>query len=140
MANTEQIVADRIREYSDTFGAAFHAKDASLLRPYCHVPSMTIGGGRAFSLSTIEESDERWTRALAGLPDDYDHSILHTVDVTMMSPETALVSVDCGRFNTKDDEYARFGASYVAILVDGTWLITTWIGLGAGAELQTVRF
>ena len=48
----EQAVADRIREYSDTFGHAYHAKDPSMMRPYCHVPAMAVGGQGAKKLSS----------------------------------------------------------------------------------------
>lgn len=137
--NIEQVVADRIREYSDTFGRAFHAHDPTLLRPYCHVPSMGIGGGTARVIETLEDNDKRWAHALAGLPADYDHSVLHTVDVTLMSPTAAWVTADCGRFNTDGTEYARFWASYIAIETDEGWQITTWVGHEPGRTPQTER-
>ncbi|MAV24894.1 MAG: hypothetical protein CMQ05_02085 [Gammaproteobacteria bacterium] len=83
-------VADHIRTYSDTFGEAFHRGDPSLLRPFCHVPLVSLGRGRVFTVSTIEESDERWRRAHASLPKDYQNSVLHAVDVMMTDKRTAL--------------------------------------------------
>ena len=78
--DTEQTVADRFREYSDTFGRAFHAADPKLLRPYCHVPSMRIGASGASVMQTPEESDARWAEVLGGLPADYDHSVAIQTD------------------------------------------------------------
>ena len=100
----QKTIADRIREYSDTFGAAFHAKDPTLLRPYCHTPSMAIGSGRAVVADTQADDDARWARALAALPDDYHHSVLHEVEVMMTGPKSAVVTVDCGRFRESGEE------------------------------------
>ena len=139
MNDTEQAVADRFREYSDTFGRAFHAAEPKLLRPYCHVPSMSIGAGGARVVQTPEASDARWAEVLGGLPADYDHSVLHTVDVMLTSATSAWVTVDCGRFNTRGAEYARFRASYIAIQTVEGWQITTWVGHEPGQTPQTVR-
>ena len=131
-------VADHIRSYSDTFGESFHKGDPSLLRPFCHVPSVSIGRGRVFDVSTIEESDERWRRAHASLPEDYQYSVLHTVDVMMTDKRTAFVTVDCGRFNKAGEEYHRFFASYITVLTDTGWRITTWIGHDEDEPAHTV--
>lgn len=131
-------VADHIRTYSDTFGEAFHRGDPSLLRPFCHVPLVSLGRGRVFTVSTIEESDERWRRAHASLPKDYQNSVLHAVDVMMTDQRTAFVTVDCGRFNQNGEEYHRFYASYVTILTDMGWRITTWIGHDEAEPAHTV--
>ena len=139
MNDIEQTVADRFREYSDAFGRAFHADDPKLLRPFCHVPSMRIGAGGASVMLTPEESDARWARTLADLPADYDHSVLHTVDVMLTSATSAWVTVDCGRFDTEGAEYARFWASYIAMLADEGWQITTWVGHEPGQTPHTVR-
>ena len=80
------------------------------------------------TIDSPEANDERWRRALASLPDNYDHSVLHTVDVLMTDDKTALVTVDCGRFDNEGNEYARFWASYITIETADGWLITTWIG------------
>ena len=71
---TEAELAAWVREYSDHFGFSYHAKDPTMMRPYCHVPALGIGGGQVNLISTVEESDARWAAAHAGLPDDYDHS------------------------------------------------------------------
>lgn len=134
----ERQVAEHIRSYSDTFGEAFHRGDPTLLRPFCHVPSVSMGRGRVFVIRTEEESDERWRRAHGSLPDDYHHSVLHTVDVMMTDPKTAFVTVDCGRFNESGDEYHRFHASYITVLTDMGWRITTWIGHEAGDPRHVV--
>lgn len=124
----ERQVADHIRTYSDTFGEAFHKGDPTLLRPFCHVPSVSMFRGRVYSVSTEEDSDERWRRAHAALPDDYHHSVLHLVDVMMTDDRTAFVTVDCGRFNRSHEEYHRFHASYITVLTDEGWRISIWIG------------
>ena len=110
-----------------------------MMRPYCHVPAMALGGRGANLIETNEQGDERWARAHAGLPEDYHHSVLHTVDVTLMSEDAAFVTVDCGRYNTSDEEYARFWASYVAANTLDGWKITTWIGHESGRTPETVR-
>ena len=130
MTDTQEAVAARIREYSDMFGRSAHEKNPSLMRPYCHVPSMAIGRGRVVTIDTPEANDRRWQRAAESLPDDYHHSVLHTVDVTLTDPGTAWVTADCGRFNDAGLEYHRFLASYLVVLVDDEWKITTWIGHG----------
>ena len=124
-------VAIHIREYNDTFVQAFHDKDPMLLRPYCHVPSTSFGKGRMFIINSMEESDERWRRTHAGMPQDYHHSVQHTVDVLVTDPQTAFVTVDIGRFNNDGKEYHRFWASYITINTDEGWRITTWIGHGS---------
>ena len=124
----EATLAAWVREYSDTFGFAFHAGDPKMLRPYCHVPALGISGGRINLIATEEESDARWAAAHAGLPEDYDHSVLHTVDVTLTSPTAAFVTVDCGRYRKNGEEYVRFNASYVVAQVEKGWRITAWIG------------
>ena len=50
--------------------------------------------GRVYSVSTEEDSDERWRRVHAALPDEYHHSVLHLVDVMMTDDRTAFVTVD----------------------------------------------
>lgn len=117
-----------VREYSDAFGRAFHAGDPALMRPYCHVPALAIGGGTVRLIATEAESDARWAAAHAGLPDDYDHSVLHTVDATFTGPDAAFVTVDCGRYRANGEEYARFHASYVVARGADGWRITAWIG------------
>ncbi|HCV00924.1 MAG TPA: hypothetical protein DGL25_06950, partial [Dehalococcoidia bacterium] len=79
-------------------------------------------------IATVEESDARWASAHAGLPDDYDHSVLHTVDVSFTSPVSAFVTVDCGRYRKTGEEYVRFKASYLVAQVEEGWRITAWIG------------
>ena len=128
MPTPEETLAARIREYSDTFGFAFHAKDPTMLRPYCHVPALGMGRGGVNLINTVEESDARWARAHASLPEDYDHSVLHTVDVTFTNPDTAMVTVDCGRYNKAGEEYHRFFASYVVTKTAEDWKIAVWIG------------
>ena len=125
---TEAELAAWVREYSDHFGFSYHAKDPTMMRPYCHVPALGIGGGRVNLIATVEESDARWAAAHEGLPDDYDHSVLHTVDVTFTSPTAAYVTVNCGRYNKAGEEYVNFDASYVVAQVEEGWRITTWIG------------
>ncbi len=117
-----------VREYSDTFGYAFHAGDPAMMRPYCHVPALSVGGGKVALIATEAESDGRWAAAHAGLPAGYDHSVLHTVDVTFTSPTAAFVTVDCGRYLADGEEYVRFNASYVVAKVEEGWRITAWIG------------
>ncbi len=129
-------VAAHIRQYSDTFGSAFHSSDPTLLRPYCHIPCVAIGRGRLLTMETEDASDKRWRRALDGLPKNYDHSVLHSVDVLMTDDRTAFVTVDCGRFDNQGIEYARFWASYITIETDEGWRITTWIGHGQPPEHQ----
>ena len=126
MTTTTEVAA-HIHEYGDTFGRAFHDNDPTLLRPYCHVPSVSFGNGRAFMIHSVEESDERWRRVYEGIPRDHHHSVLHTVDVMMTDTRTAFVTVDCGRFNNDGEEYHRFWASYITINTDEGWRITTWI-------------
>ena len=65
---TEAELAAWVREYSDHFGFSFHAKDPTMMRPYCHVPALGIGGGQVNLIATVEESDARWAAAHAGLP------------------------------------------------------------------------
>ncbi len=125
---TEAELAAWVREYSDHFGFSFHARDPAMMRPYCHVPALSVGGGRVQFIATVEESDARWAAAHAGLPEDYHHSVLHTVDVTFTSLNAAFVTVDCGRFRANGEEYARFNASYIVAQVEEGWRITAWIG------------
>ena len=117
-----------VREYSDAFGHAFHAGDPALMRPYCHVPALAIGGGAVRLIATEAESDARWAAAHAGLPGDYDHSVLHTVDVTFTGADAAFVTVNCGRYTRAGEEYVNFDASYVVARTDDGWRITAWIG------------
>lgn len=139
MTATAQVVAARVRAYSDAFGAAFHAKDAALLRPYCHVPAFTLGGGRMHVITTEAESDARWTRALSALPADYNHSVLHTVDVTLTSDSNAFASVDCSRYRANGDELVRFFASYLLVCVGGDWRVCAWIPHAPGQSAERVR-
>ncbi len=117
-----------VREYSDTFGLSYHANDPTRMRPYCNVPSLGIGGGRVNLIATEEASDARWAAAHAALPEDYHHSVLHTVDVTLTSPTSALVTVDCSRYRLNGDPYVRFKASYVLAKGDDGWRIAVWLG------------
>ena len=125
----EAALAARIREYSDMFGTAYHAHDTSLMRPYCHLPSMMIGGGGVRLMLVPEDIDATWARAHEPLRvEDYGHSVLHTVDVTTMSPSTALVSVECSRYRQNGEEFQRFLASYIVLNGENGWQITTWLG------------
>ncbi len=42
MAEVEAFLTDWIREYSDHFVLSFRQNDPSLVRPYCHIPSMRL--------------------------------------------------------------------------------------------------
>ena len=139
MTGIEQVVAKRYREYSDAFVQAAHSKDVTLLRPYSHIPSMSIANGQVLLVATEAESDERWARTLANLPKDYHNSIINAVDVTLMSTKSALVSADISRFNEKGDEYLRFWCSYVFAKTDEDWRITTWISHDPGQPPRVVR-
>ena len=72
---------------------------------------MRIGASGASVMQTPEESDARWAEVLGGLPADYDHSVLHTVDVMLTSATSAWVTVDCGRFNTHGAVVASWNAT-----------------------------
>lgn len=139
MKGTEQIVADRYREYSDAFVQAARVKDVTLLRPYGHVPSMSISEGQVQIMETEAQSDERWSRALSNLPADYHNSTIHTVDVILTSSKSAVVSADISRFNKNGDEYVRFWCSYVFVKTDEDWKISVWITHDPGKAPQAVR-
>ena len=135
--STEQDAAECYRGYHNAFVEAGKSKDPTLLRPFTHIPLMAVGGGGARVFSTLEESDQRWSRILNGLPDDYDHSIEHALDVTVISDTSAIVSVEVSRHRRGGEEYDRFRASYV-LVKDGHWQLTTWLVHDSMARLQTV--
>jgi hypothetical protein len=129
----EAVVAEMIRDYSDMFGRALHAQDASLMRPYCNVPAMHLGPTGVRLTTSLEEHDASWARAHEGLrPLNYDHSVLHTVEVQMLNPGTAFVEVDCSRYNATGEEFMHFPASYMVTNTPDGWKICTWIGRSAG--------
>lgn len=135
----EQIVAERYREYSETFIRACHTKDVTRLRPYSHVPSMTVAGGRVHVVLTEAQSDERWARVFSSWPKDYRTSILNAVDVTLMSSTGAFVSADISRFNQNDEEYERVWCSYIFVKADQDWRISATITHDPGQTPHTVR-
>ena len=139
MTAIEQAVAERYREYSEAFIRACHTKDVTLLRPYSHVPSMTVAGGRVTVAMTEAESDKRWAGVLSYWPKDYRTSTLNAVDVTLMSSTSAFVSADISRFNEDGDEYERVWCSYILVRTGEDWRISTTISHDPGQAPRTVR-
>ena len=139
MTEIPQIVAKRLHEYTDAFIRAGQTKDHTLLRPFTHIPLMDVVAGRVFVVDTEAKSDKRWSRILADLPEDYDHSVQHSVDVTMLTPKSAWVTIDCSRFKKSGEAYYRFWDSYIFIETKEDWKITTWIVHEPGKTPHTVR-
>lgn len=124
----EEVVAETVRDYSDMFARALHARDPALMRPYCHVPALHLGPQGVRLVASDEEHDASWAAAHDGLrPLDYDHSVLHTVDVRLLNEATALVEVDCSRYDAGGGEIVRFPAAYLATRTPEGWKICTWI-------------
>jgi hypothetical protein len=140
MTGLEQEVADRYHEYHNAFVQAGKTRDVTLLRPYSHVPQMAVAGGRVIVSETEEKSDARWSRILGNLPADYDNSVAHSVDVTMFSKNSALVTVDVSRFRKDGTEYERFCGSYIMVRADAGWQISTWLVHDSMEALRTRRF
>ena len=139
MKKLEQDVAKRYHEYTDAFIGAGKSKDVALLRPFTYLPLSTIVGGRVYVVDAEEKSDKRWSRILAGLPEEYDHSIIHSLDITVMSSTSAFVCADVSRFKEGGDEYDRFWASYIMVNTEEDWKITTWIVHDSKEAPRTVR-
>lgn len=129
MGEVEAFLTDWIREYSDHFVLSFRENDPSLVRPYCHIPSMRLTQDGVKVMATAEEVDAHWAAAHVPLrPLDYHNSILHTVDVKLLNPGAAFITVDCGRYNVRNEEIMRFYSSYTVCKTAEGWKITSWIG------------
>ena len=139
MTDLEQEVADCYRGYHNAFVQAGKTQDATLLRPFTHIPLMTVAGGQASVIESEEKSDARWSRILANLPADYDHSVAHSLDVTMISTTSALVTVDVSRFKKDGKDYDHFCASYVMVKTEEGWRLTTWLVHDSVDALRTSR-
>jgi len=139
MTGKQQDVAKRYHEYTEAFIQAGKTKEVALLRPFTHLPLSTIIGGRVFVVDMEEKSDKRWSRILDDLPEDYDNSIIHSLDVTMMSSDSAFLSADVSRFKADGNEYDRFWAYYIMVKPDKDWKITTWIVHETKEEPSAVR-
>ena len=140
MSELAQEVADSYYRYHKAFIQAGKTKDITLLRPFSHVPQMAVANGRVMVGESEEKSDARWSRILAKLPADYDNSIAHSVDVTMMSQTSALVTVDVSRFKQDGAEYDRFRGSYIWVATDAGWQISIWLVHDSNEPLNTKRF
>jgi len=139
MSGIEQDVAKAYREYSKAFIRACHTRDVTLLRPYSHVPSMTVAGGRVDVVLTEAESDERWARVFSSWPKDYRTSTLNAVDVTMLSSTSAFVSADISRFSENGDEYERVWCSYIFVKTDENWRLSATMTHDHGQAPRTVH-
>ena len=139
MSGVEEEVGKAYREYSEAFIRACHTKDVTLLRPFSHVPSMTVAGGQTAVVLTEAESDERWRRVFASWPKDYQTSTLNAVDVTLLSSTSAFVSADISRFTENGDEYERVWCSYIFVKAKGNWRLSTTMTHDPGQAPHTVH-
>jgi hypothetical protein len=113
---------------SDHFVMSVHTRDMSVMHPYCNLPSMLVRADGVKLLTTTEELDAHWAAAGDAVRAwGYDNSILHTVDVDLLSPVSAFVVVDCGRYNKAGNEVQRFFASYVLSKQPQGWRIVAWV-------------
>lgn len=120
-----------IRHYSDEFGNAYHANDVTILRQYCHVPSMRLTVDGVRWLASYEDIDAHWSAAHAALrPKDYSHSVFHNVDVRVISPGAAFITVDCSRLDRSGGTIMRFLSSYTVASTPDGWRITAWLPHG----------
>lgn len=127
-ADLKAYLTDWIREYSDHFALGFHQGDPTLLRPYCHVPALRLGRNGVVVVNSYEEHDALWGAAHEALrPLGYHDSKLVTVDVTLVSPAAAFITVDCIRTKEDGSELMRFPASYTVAKTPGGWKITQWL-------------
>ena len=119
------------REYSDHFVLAYHSGDLTLMHPYCHVPSFRFTADGLRAMTTYADIDAHWKAAHDALrPRGYNNSVLHTVDVELLTPRSALITADCSRYDVGDKEIMRFWTSYAATKTEDGWRIAAWFTRG----------
>ena len=122
-----EVVREWFEGLNDTFGAVVRGEQAGmgpLVESYA--APVTITNDDEYQVLVDSPSILGYLNGVVNSlrQADYDHTVIHRLDVRLLNARSAIIDLDVSRVNLAGDEIARFGATEIANRTNDGWRIS----------------